>query len=89
LREGALLAEDPIDVLSELGLLAAGPAAEPRAATPLFATLRGDTLTANDLAVRLGRTLPDVLVELVEHELRGDVVRAPGGLWRLAQRGDR
>jgi DNA processing protein len=88
LREGALFAEDPEDVLRELGLDPAGtegtqriPAA--RELEPLLAALRGETLHADELAARTGTPLADVLTRLVELELGGAVARAPGGLWRL------
>jgi DNA processing protein len=91
LREGALFAEDPEDVLAELGLEAQqgdpgpgprGGAAAP-AGEPLLAALRGETLHAEELAARTGTALADVLTRLVELELAGAVARAPGGLWRL------
>ena len=90
LREGALLAEDPEDVLRELGLV--GPtAAEPDrqvAETGPWAEwlthLRGETLTADELAERSGLPVSDLLAQLVQMELAGRVARGPGGLWRLA-----
>jgi DNA processing protein len=90
LREGAVLAEDPEDVLRELGL--AGPlkeAQQERAAcvepcAEWLELLRGETLSADELADRAGRPLGELLARLVELELAGRVARGPGGLWRLA-----
>lgn len=66
--------------------VAQGPAAHPEGAAILDA-LVGDTLTAEALALRLGRDVGSVLGDLVRLELDGAVVRAPGGLFRLAHRG--
>lgn len=86
LKEGAGLLEEPADLCAELGL-DAGPAEEPgpRSEEPLLAALRGETLTADELAARTRQPTPAVLVRLVELELGGAVVRAPGGLFRLAR----
>jgi DNA processing protein len=46
--------------------------------------LRGETLSSDEVAERARRPLSDVLVELVELELAGRVLRLPGGLYRLA-----
>jgi len=86
LKEGAELLEDPADLCALLGL--AGPterAPEAPAREPLLFALRGETLTADELAQRTGEATPAVLVRLVELELAGAVVRAPGGLFRLAR----
>jgi DNA processing protein len=56
---------------------------------PLLEHLRGETLSADELAERCGRELPGVLAELVEHELAGRVHRRPGALYQLAQRARR
>lgn len=91
LREGALLVEDPDEVLAELGLFRAGAlAADPRDAgaqsagepdSGVLELLRGETCTAEELAQRTGRELSSVLVELVELELAGRARRLPGGLY--------
>lgn len=89
LREGAELLESPAELLPALGL---ARIEEPRARTPtapLLRCLRGETLTADELAQRLARPVAEVLVELVEQELAGSVVRGPGGLYRLAQASSR
>lgn len=86
IREGAFLVEDPAEVLAELlghgrGAATAPEALAPR--SPLEAALRGETLSAEELAERLDLALPEVLVELVQLDLEGRVVRGPGGLYRL------
>lgn len=93
LREGATLVESPEEVLAEIGLAPATnpPVGSPVGAgepSPLLRILEGETLTAEEVAARVSRGLMPVLVELVELELRGEVVRAPGGLYRLAGPGD-
>ncbi|MEW6072800.1 MAG: DNA-processing protein DprA [Planctomycetota bacterium] len=87
LREGASLLEDPAELLAELGL--SPPPDErgaPAPASPLLRALVGETLSAEELGARLGLPLPAVLVALVRHELDGEVVRVPGGLYRLPSR---
>lgn len=85
LREGAELLESPADLLPALGFERVDEAA-PRAGThPLLAALRGETLTADELAQRLERPVPEVLVALVELELAGALARGPGGLYRLTR----
>lgn len=90
IREGATLIEGPEEVLDELpGFEAPRAAEEPRAAesrSPLLDALRGETLSANELARKLSRSIGDTLSDLVNEELRGRVVRVPGGLYRLANR---
>lgn len=86
LRDGAALLERPEDLLPLFGL-EPGPS-EPSGppASPVLRALTGETLTAEELAARLGRPLPELLGELVSLELDGRVVRAPGGLFRLSAR---
>jgi DNA processing protein len=45
-------------------------------------TLQGETLTADEVAERLRADVAEVLTELVELELVGDVARGAGGLYR-------
>jgi DNA processing protein len=90
LKEGAELLDEPSDLLPLLGLAASpapalAPASEARPEDDLLRALCGETLTADELAVRTGTPTPAVLVRLVELELAGAVVRAPGGLFRLAR----
>lgn len=89
LREGAQLLESPAELLGPLGL--AGPdeigGAEREGEGerhPVLSVLHGETLTADEIAHRQGLALSEVLVTLVELQLAGAVVRAPGGLYRLA-----
>ncbi len=90
LREGAALLEDPVEVLEELGLGAAGaegrraPTEDAAEDDPLLRALVGETRTADELAALLGAPIDRVLADLVRFELAGRVVRAPGGLYRLA-----
>jgi DNA processing protein len=86
LREGASLVEDPDELVRELGWAEVPGRGSERAdtpASPLLRALVGETLTANELAARLLRPAQRVLAELAERELRGEVARSPGGLWRL------
>ena len=97
IREGAELVESPAAVIEALACptlpfgARAGrsdtPEPAPQEARPLLAALEGETLTADDLAARLGMPLPQVLARLSELELQERIVRAPGGLWRLAVAG--
>ncbi len=92
LREGARLVEDPEEILEELGIrpscAADSPVGEARPDSPVVLELRGATLSADELARRLRRPLPQVLVELVEAEMAGRVARTPGGLFRLRERSE-
>jgi len=87
LREGAGLVESPeelIQAVFESRLPPAAPEAPRRPRTPLENALLGETLNADELSERLDRPIQEVLVELVALEVEGRVVRAPGGLYRLA-----
>jgi DNA processing protein len=87
LREGAELVEDPAEILSSLGLEVA---AADRPSSPetsdlgrrVLAVLEGETLSADQIATRLGRSLAPVLVEIVGLEMAGRLDRTPGGLYR-------
>lgn len=89
LREGASLVESPQEILSELGL-AQDHTPESKCSrpgperSPLLAALQGETLTADELAERVGQGIAVVLTELVRLELAERVVRGPGGLYRLS-----
>ncbi len=87
LRDGAALVESPEEVLAELGLCRAEAPGRTLPPSPLERALVGETLTADELAQRSDRELAEVLTELVELELAGLVVRAPGGLYRLGEAG--
>jgi DNA processing protein len=87
LREGAELCDSPADLLAAVGLLAPETRTpEAPESEPILAALQGETLTADELAQRTRCETPAVLVRLVELELAGSIVRAPGGLFRLAVR---
>ena len=86
LREGAELLESPADLLPALGLVQLEERERVRPTHPLLVALRGETLTADELAQRLGSSTAETLVALVELELSGSIVRGPGGLFRLSER---
>jgi DNA processing protein len=90
IREGAMLVEDPEELLAELslgysrGMNAAAPEKElDGTASALLEILRGETLTPDELVERARRPLAEVLATLVELELAGRVSRGPGALYRL------
>ncbi len=96
IREGATLVESPEHVLEDLGLCSAGEDASVRVpntrslskdAVKIIEALRGETLSADELADRTGCALSFVLVELVTLEMDGGVVRGAGGLYRLGTAG--
>lgn len=84
LRDGATPVGSPEELLEDLlGLV---PPEVPRPSAPsstLLAALVGETLTLDELTVRVGRPIGTTLAELLELELSGRVIRAPGGLYRL------
>ncbi len=90
IREGALLVEEPEEVLEVLGILGpeANAAGRTKTAQPTGLALRiweallGETLAPDELAERLGGEAGGVLTALVELELAGFVARCPGGLYR-------
>jgi len=85
LREGATLVESPAELLADLGWAEAEmdrPLPVPD--SPILGALTGETLTAEELALRVDLKIGEVLVELARLELSGNVVRAPGGLYRRA-----
>ncbi len=90
IREGATLVEEPREILRELGLGSGiaqphtPPGARIEGAQGILDALRGETLTADEIAGRGPRALGSVLTSLVELELAGAVVRGPGGLYRLS-----
>lgn len=82
LREGAELLESPADILPALGRAQIPDDSVEREPHELVRVLRGETLTADELAQRLRKPVAEVLAELVELELAGSVARGPGGLYR-------
>jgi len=89
LREGAHLVESPEELLAEIypSERLAKKVQPTKRLTPVENCLRGETLSADELADRLARSVGAVLGELVPLEVEGRVVRAPGGLFRLAEEG--
>lgn len=84
LRDGATPVGSPGDLLEDLfGLVP--PEVHPRAAprSELLEALVGETLTLDELMARLQQPTGAVLAKLLELELSGQVIRAPGGLYRL------
>ena len=85
-REGATAVDSPERLLEDL--FGSGPAALEEGGRgtgedPLLAALAGESLTADELALRLELPVGPLLARLVELELAGAVARAPGGLYRL------
>lgn len=83
LRQGAALCAQARDLPEACGwatpLVLSAPSEGPQ--SPLQAMLRTEPLSADELALRLGRSLPAVLAELALLEVGGAVVRMPGGLY--------
>jgi DNA processing protein len=88
IREGAELIESPADVLADFTAPKL-PFNEPAAhiVDPIEAALLGETLTSDELADRLKLDAHTLLPRLAELEIGERIVRAPGGLWRLAVEG--
>ncbi|MDZ4771799.1 MAG: DNA-processing protein DprA [Planctomycetota bacterium] len=93
IREGASLVESPDEIVREL-FGQAGQAESTRPCLPLNATseavkivalLTGETLTTDEICARSGMELQPVLAALIELEVADCVLRAPGGLYRLAR----
>ena len=90
LRDGATPVGSPEELLGDLGrevapLLgedARGQAVDERHTTGLLGALLGETLTADELALRMKQPVEKILGALAQLELEGTVVRAPGGLYR-------
>ena len=93
IREGALLVEDPEEVLEILGIQSSAESvragdARNRCTQPtglafeIWEALHGETLGPDELAERLRGEAGGILTALVELELAGFVARCPGGLYR-------
>lgn len=82
LREGAALIEDPAELF--VGERVEGAPAMESLDDPVLRALVGETRHADELASVLEAPVDQVLAKLARFELEGRVVRAPGGLFRLA-----
>jgi DNA processing protein len=93
IREGAMLVESPDEILEEL--FGVRPVSEGEsvtrvrmpespAANAVLDALRGESSTVDEIVQRSAKSVSDVLVALIELELSGRVVRAPGGVYRVA-----
>ena len=90
IRQGALLVEQPQDVLQELGWAPAAPAAsavQPASALSaaeraLLEALGHEPTDLDTLSLRTGMTGAEVAARLLELELDGRVSRMPGGLFQ-------
>lgn len=78
LRDGALLAESPGEVLAHYDRAAPRPASEE---PPLLAALADGDKSLEQLGQELGHSPERVLLELVEWELRGRVTRLANGFY--------
>jgi DNA processing protein len=88
IRDGAYLVQHPSEILETLEPPLATrkegplPGASPGETDPLLAALpAAEARTPEELAATLGRPLPQVMAELLERELRGQVRRLPGGAY--------
>lgn len=92
LRRGAKLVETVDDVLAELPPGVASPTGDgchgtvrlPAEMQRLLEAIRAGVATTDELLLRLQLKLPDLLEKLVALELRGMVVRGPGGRYATA-----
>lgn len=83
LKAGAKLVESADDVLEEYPEIARRLSApslpSPESVSTIVAVLRERPDSADGLALRLRRQVPEILRELLDLELRGEVLRGPGG----------
>jgi DNA processing protein len=94
IREGAGLVESPDEIVRELfGDRAGRDSEHPRVpvevsseAQRILAVLQGESLNTDEICTRSGLELQPALAALVELEVADCVVRAPGGIYRLANR---
>lgn len=94
IREGGVLVESPDEIVREVleGVRGASASIDEAAgveiaapsgtAGQILSALAGETLDASEIAERVGGSVPDVLVALVEMEMTGRIARGPGGLYR-------
>ncbi|MDG2303102.1 MAG: DNA-processing protein DprA [Candidatus Binatia bacterium] len=87
LKDGARLVEDVHDILEELRLDAFESCAEPEeeaaGAAALLAAIGEGALTVDEMVVRAHRSVEEIWADLLDLEVRGRIVRGPGG--RFAQ----
>lgn len=86
IRDGARPVLEPRDVVEALLGVGMVPELERRATAgthdPVLLEIASTARSAEEIALALDRTLADVLESLVASELRGEVERLPGGLFR-------
>lgn len=82
LKDGATPVGSPADLLEDLFELLP-PEVEPVPSDPLLEALAGETLSLDELAVKVTQPLGDTLARLLELEMAGAIARCPGGLYRL------
>ncbi len=94
IREGGVLVESPEEIVREVfegvggapASIGQNPGSDSAAPTGtagrILGALEGETLDASELAERVGGSVPDILVALVEMEMAGRIARGPGGLYR-------
>jgi DNA processing protein len=83
LRDGAHLCATPNDLLQVLGWQQPLRSVAP-SASPVVKLLSHKSATAEELAVLLCRTIPELQAELVLLELSGEIVRLSGGRYAPA-----
>ena len=87
IREGATLIDSPEELAQDLYGELAGAEPEPGTRverSPLLEALVGETLSVDELALRIEEPPLEVLAQLATHELAGTIARCPGGLYRLS-----
>ncbi len=88
LKDGAKLVEGVVDILEELGYPRRGPAVDPANLllhNGLIANLQpGETYGLDEIGAVSGLPASELLPLLMELELKGEVIRTPGGRFSLA-----
>jgi len=91
IREGAKLVETAQDVLEEMGLAPPAPGLQSAEGDPMsegavLDALGGDPADVDTLVARTGLAADEVVVQLTELELQGDIAPLPGGRWQRSRR---